>query len=178
MGWLADTVGNVVGGVAGGISSAWGYNAAVATNEAMAKEAQKNRDFQKFMSNTAHQREVRDLRLSGLNPILSANAGSSTPSGAVAQVINPIDSAFAGVNTGKTVAETIKTSLSSRLIKEEINTQRSIQNLNNANAINTLANTTKAKGSLGYLLGRIVRKSEDDNSVQQFMPQLLRRNVA
>lgn len=51
-----------------------------------AEEAQKNRDWQTKMSNTAHQREVADLVKAGLNPVLSANGGAYTGSGASASV--------------------------------------------------------------------------------------------
>lgn len=54
------------------------------TSEFNAQQAQINRDWQEYMSNTAHQREMADLQAAGLNPILAARQGASTPSGAQA----------------------------------------------------------------------------------------------
>lgn len=62
-------------------------NSARAANQANIKLAAENREWQEYMSNTAHQREVQDLIAAGLNPILSVNqSGASTPSGAVASL--------------------------------------------------------------------------------------------
>ncbi|WNK12906.1 MAG: DNA pilot protein [Microvirus sp.] len=81
MGFFDGAGGTLGAGVMAGVGQ-------IIANNQNVDQSRENRGFQREMSNTSHQREVADLRAAGLNPILSANSGASSPSGAQAQVQN------------------------------------------------------------------------------------------
>lgn len=102
MAWVWPVV-SAVGGILGGAMSNKGASSA---NDANRKMALQQMLFQYNMSNTAHRREVVDLRKAGLNPILSATGGSgaSTPSGSTAVMQNE---QLPGVSTALQALDTI-----------------------------------------------------------------------
>ena len=89
------------------ISDTWDKYTGVAqtreANEANAAEAQKNRDWQEMMANTAHQREKQDLMMAGLNPAAAAQTGAQTGPGAQATM----QSAPSGADTMSKIGNTI-----------------------------------------------------------------------
>lgn len=109
---LAAGGGNILGSVVQGL---------------FARHSAKNQmDWQERMSNTAHQREVADLRAAGLNPILSAGGGASSPPGAGYDVPN----IGAGVEAG------ISTAMQSKLLKETTRKEKFQADLNSTEDIN------------------------------------------
>lgn len=75
---------NTLGAIAQGIYNHIENAAAMSFNST---EAMKNREWQEYMSNTAYQRAVEDMRKAGLNPILAfQNGGASTPGGSAGTI--------------------------------------------------------------------------------------------
>ena len=80
----------------------WNASQVDKMNAFNAEQAQSQMDFQERMSNTSHQREVKDLIAAGLNPVLSANNGASSPAGS---------SASGGAASADTSATNVKAQL-------------------------------------------------------------------
>lgn len=125
------------------------YNAQKDANAANARMAEDQMGFQRYMSGTAHQREVQDLIKAGLNPILSADGGgASTPSGAMATS----EPAFSGV---------ANSALSASRLRNEIKLmEKSLEESDSRIRLNRLEGDSKLPyGEIGKILSRFISKS-------------------
>lgn len=134
-------------GVFSALSARKGQQDANEQNRQMSREQM---DFQERMSNTAHQREVADLRAAGLNPLLSLNSGASSPSGSMATSEN------VNKDVGNNFVNSARVAMERELNKSTIATQKSQQELNSANALNAIAQIPR-NTAIGKIAERISR---------------------
>lgn len=158
LGWAAAGLAGL-----GALGSMLSVNSA---NEDAKKIARENRAWMEKMSNTAHQREVEDLRAAGLNPILSAQNGSgaSTPSASTsADVKTPDFTALTGLagqiaQIQKTQAETKNIENSTSLLKMDkaIKTHESVMR-----AIDAKFHEDKTRIGLSHAESKALRSQVD-----------------
>lgn len=109
-----------------------------------ALEAQKNRDWQEYMSNTSYQRAMSDMQKAGINPLLAYDQGgaqsgsgatahsSASASGAsqtkdsdpLGQIVKVLGLVMSGVNTGAKIANNSANTISNIASRESMNVQR------------------------------------------------------
>jgi len=150
--------GATVGGTAGAAVGTAGLVASLLapvmgsliSSAAGARSSKRQMAFQKEMSNTAHQREIADLRKAGLNPILTATGGSgaSQPNGSMFTPSNPLESTGRDFVAALQTRQNIKQSNAAiALTKSQIDTQTSQQNANNASAYKSYYDSQAASAS-------------------------------
>lgn len=111
----------IAGGALAGGSMALNYFGQAQANRRAMDFAREQMNFQERMSNTAHQREVIDLKKAGLNPILSAHStGASTPGGAMPVVKSETEAATASAPSyAKMAAEVALVKKQQELLDEQ-----------------------------------------------------------
>lgn len=107
LGSVLSGLGSVISPIIGGFSAKSAYDQQQNINQQQMGFAREQMAWQEEMSKTAHQREVKDLRKAGLNPILSAKYGGASTGSPVGlpNLQNPMNRAIEAMQSAKMVAD-------------------------------------------------------------------------
>lgn len=156
--------------IGSGISAVGGLIGNIFSGSSAKKRAREQMAFQERMANTQHQRQVKDLRAAGLNPILSANRGAAAPTGAMA----PTPDYGSTVQGG--LMNMVNTAISAKQLEEQIQMNRTIKGLNISKAAEADASAIAKHAQAGLYTDQALREMAQKN-LYKSQNEMLQRDL-